>query len=198
VRSRRRRGAWGRALGAALLVAAFPAAAAPPGARDAELLAVVKAFYGWVLEHGREVEPLAPRIVDDPGSTRYHLDRSRLPKFTAGFMKSGLFAAGFPRAVERYYARQDARIRARPRADLDQEASDGRGPVMEVEDMDLFFCAQEHEYTAAFVAGFEPRAVRRLRGRTQVDVESPAGWPGRFWLVREGSRWRIAGYCVFA
>lgn len=186
-----------RALGLIMLVAALATPPAPGATDEGELLATVKAFYRWALVHSGEVRALEPKILADRKGKGFHLDRGQLDTFVGKFMSSGLFAPEFAAAVKRYYARYDARIRAMDEADFDRVARDGRGPIMEAEDMDIFFCAQEYEYEPAYVDAFELTSAKLAGGRAQVEVRSPREWPVRFSMVREGGRWLIAGYCVF-
>ena len=79
----------------------------------------------------------------------------------------------------------------------DAMARDGRGPLMDVEDMDLFFCAQEYEYAASFADAMKLKSVRISGMRASAVVESPYGWQTPFRFVRDGGSWRISGYCVF-
>jgi hypothetical protein len=171
--------------------------AAPGSAEAAPVLAAVKSFYRWALVHHAEVEAAAPRLRDVPGTTRFTLDRSRLDEFVGRLVASGAFDPSFPAAVRRYYDGHAARFAALSQAEFDELARGGRGPQLEVEDMDLFFCAQEYEYTSAYVDRLRLASLRVTGDRAEAEVVSPHAWRTRFTLVRAGGRWRIAGYCVF-
>jgi len=105
------------------------------------LLNTVKAFYGWVLKNGDAASRLEPKIVDVSGSTHFFLDTSTLQAFTEKFMSSQLFSPQFPNTVEKYYAKYQKKFEALTQKDFDELSRDGRGPLMDVEDMDIYFCA---------------------------------------------------------
>ena len=52
-------------------------------------------------------------------------------------------------------------------------AKDGRGPMMDVEDMDIFFCAQEYDYDPKFIQGMRISELSEKSDVTSVVVESP-------------------------
>ena len=174
---------------------ALPASADP--ATEQQLLETVQGFYRWVIENGKETADLQPSIRDIPGTTRFELDTSTLPDFTDRFMRSGFFAAGFPAAVSRYYQRYAAEFAALPQAEFDQIAQDGRGPMMETEDTNLFFCAQEYEPNEPFVAGMRLKGVHIEDGQASALVVSPFDWETEFHFTRTPERWLISGYCEF-
>jgi hypothetical protein len=173
------------------------AASARETARRDSCLATVTAFYKWVLRNGASTDSLCPAIAEIEGTTRFYVDLGTLPRFTSRFMQSGLFAHSFPERVEAYFRRYQQKFLTIPQEDFDQIALDGRGPMMEVEDMDLFFCAQEYDYTEAFVAKLKPVAFHAGDGSAEMTVESPYGWKTEFDFAREAGRWLISGYCVF-
>ena len=136
-----------------LLLAALSATPAVPLRVEPreDLLRTVRGFYAWVLVHHKEVAALEPKVVDVKGSTKFYLDTKTLHAFADRFLASGYFTRDFPSAVERYYKKYQDQFAAMPQRELDQMAKDGRGPLLETEDMDLFFCAQEYEYKKDFV-----------------------------------------------
>jgi hypothetical protein len=73
----------------------------------------------------------------------------------------------------------------------------GRGPLMEVEDMDIFFCAQEYDYTPEFLAKTAIKSFRLSGDRAEVVVISPYQWETNFSMVKREGRWLISRYCVF-
>jgi hypothetical protein len=189
------------ALAAVSLVALLPGAEPAPPSTDAAdaalVLQSIKRFYTWARTHHAEMEALAPRIKDVPGSNRFVLDRSRLDQFSARFLASGLFDPSFEDAVRRYYAKHAARIADMKAAEFAALATHGRGPMMDVEDMEVLFCAQEYEYTSEFVNGFKLTKLAVDGDRARAEATSPYQWKTPFRLVRRGGRWLITGYCVF-
>ncbi|WAC07613.1 MAG: hypothetical protein OS130_15615 [Thermodesulfobacteriota bacterium] len=161
------------------------------------LLARVKDFYMWVLANHAKVSALEPRIRNVEGSTRFYLDMKTLDEFSREFMKSGLFSKQFPEAIARYYKKYEAQFNALPQSEFDELAKDGRGPMMEVEDMDIFFCAQEYEYDPEFIQGMRISELSEKAGVTSVVVESSYKWKTTFDFKQEDGRWLIVGYCVY-
>ncbi len=183
------------ALTAALLPLCAGAAARTPA--EQALLDTVRSFYGWVLQNGEATAKLQPRIMPVPGSNRLYLDTSTLAAFNAKFMGSGQFAPAYPAAVARYYAKQRRQLNALTPQDFDQLARDGRGPLMDTEDRDIFFCAQEYEYTARYVQQMTITSSQITGSRAVAVVESPLGWQTTFRFAKVKNRWRIAGYCMY-
>jgi hypothetical protein len=179
----------------ALILLNAPAAWAGPA--DQALLDTVRAFYGWALEHGKETAQLEPRIKDVAGSNRLYLDLSTLDSFTAAFMGSGYFAPDFAKALAGYYRKHGAAIAALPQAEFDEMAQDGRGPLLETEDMDIFFCAQEYQYRQPFVQGMRLKNSWLESATAAAVVISPAKWETTFHFVKVQERWLISGYCVY-
>lgn len=172
-----------------------PAAWAGPA--DQPLLDTVRDFYGWVLEHGKETAQLEPRIKAVAGSNRLHLDLSTLDAFTVAFLRTGYFAPDFSRAVAAYYRKHQTELAALPQAEFDEMARDGRGPLLETEDMDLFFCAQEYEYSKQFIQGMRLKSIWDEGATAAGIVISPAKWETTFHFVKAQDRWLISGYCVY-
>ena len=164
---------------------------------DTALLGTVKSFYSWVLRNGKATQRLAPAIKDLPGTNHFALDTSTLAAFKQKFMRSGLFAPEFGAAVDRYYAKHQKHFESLTQKDFDELARDGRGPQMEVEDMDLFFCAQEYEYKPAFADALKIADVDIQGDRATAVVESTYGWKTNFRFQKSGGGWLIAGYCVY-
>jgi hypothetical protein len=172
------------------LVALISACAKPqrePASRPGD---TISAFYRWVLSNGSATEKLQPRVVRDSSGAAISLDDSTLPQFKDRFISSGLFAPEFTNALDAYYNRHKSAIATAP-------GSEG-GPVLETEDMDIFFCAQEYEYTPEFIGGIKVVAELTTADVAELDVESSYGWKTHFTLSRIASDWRISGYCVFA
>lgn len=179
-----------------LLLLNTPAAWAGDPA-DQALLDTVRGFYSWVLEHGQETAQLEPHIKTVPGTNRLYLDLSSLDSFTEAFMGSGYFAADFPKAVAAYYRKHQAKIAAHSQAEFDEMAQDGRELLMETEDTDVFFCAQEYEYRPQFIQGMRIKNSW-LEGATAAAVViSPAKWETTIHFVKARERWLISGYCVY-
>lgn len=162
-----------------------------------QLLTTVKKFYTWVLVNGEATQALAPKIVDIPNCTRFQLETSTLASFNQKMLSSGVFAPSFPGKVEQYYDKHQAAFAKLPQQEFDEMAKLGRGPMMEVEDMDMFFCAQEYENKPEFV---EKLAIKKynLKGNTAwAVIESPYGWPTTFYFEKINQQWLISSYCVF-
>ncbi len=163
----------------------------------AAVLRTIKGFYSWALEQGKEVEALQPVIKDIPHSDRFYLDTSNLDRFAKKFPDSGFFAPEFEPAVKKYYERYQAQFEALPQQEFADLKKYGRGPLMEVEDMDIFFCAQEYDYTPDFVAKTAIKSFRLSGDRAEVVVISPYQWETNFSMVKREGRWLISHYCVF-
>jgi hypothetical protein len=160
-------------------------------------LRTIKGFYLWALEHSKEVEALQPVIKDIPQSDRFYLDISNLDGFAKKFLDSGYFSPEFEAAVKEYYERYKAQFEALSEKDFADLKKSGRGPLMEVEDMDIFFCAQEYDYTSDFVAKTAIKSFRLSGDRAEVVVISPYQWETDFSMVKREGRWLISRYCVF-
>jgi hypothetical protein len=163
----------------------------------AAALRAIKGFYSWALEQGKEVEVLQPVIKDIPHSDRFYLDTSNLDGFAKKFLDSGYFSPEFEPAIKKYYERYQAQFKALPQQEFADLKKYGRGPLMEVEDMDIFFCAQEYDYTADFVAKTAIKSFRLSGDRAEVVVISPYQWETNFSMVKREGRWLISRYCVF-
>lgn len=164
---------------------------------EQQLADTVQGFYGWVLLHGASADKLAPLIKDVKGSTRFYLDTSTLDAYSHSFMQSGYFSADFPAAVARYYLPYQTQFATMSQAEFDQLAIDHRGPLMDVEDMDNFFCAQEYEYKKRFVRGMKLTEIHFNGDRATAMVVSPYQWKTPFAFVKINGRWLISGYCVY-
>ena len=161
------------------------------------MLGKVKDFYMWALANHDKVSALEPRIRNVEGSTRFYLDIKTLDEFSHEFMKSGLFSKQFPDAIARYYKKYEAQFNALPQSEFDEMAKDGRGPMMDVEDMDIFFCAQEYDYDPKFIQGMRISELSEKSDVTSVVVESPYKWKTTFNFKNEDGKWLIVGYCVY-
>lgn len=161
------------------------------------LLSTVKAFYGWVLKNGDAASHLEPKIVNVSGSTRFFLDTSSLQAFTEKIMSSQLFSPEFPNAVTKYYTKYQKEFEALTQKDFNEYARDGRGPLMDVEDMDIYFCAQEYEYTPKFIDGLKLSKSTFNGVYATAVVESPYKWQTTFHFMKFKGQWLISGYCVY-
>lgn len=174
------------------------AAIASASSQDEQaLMAGVQGFYGWVLKNGKHVSALQPQIRDIAGSKKFQLDTKNLKAFSGKFMASGNFAPDFPAALQRYYGKYQQQFLAYTDAEFAQMAKDGRGPLMETEDMDIFFCAQEYEYKTSFIKKIKAKSIKLDGDKASVTVVSPYQWEAEFKFVKVDQRWLIAAYCVF-
>jgi hypothetical protein len=175
----------------------FSSLAAANDKENAEVLALIKNFYSWVLVNEKNVSRLEPKIVNISGSNRFLLDTTNLSKFSSAFLSSGYFANGFQSHLELYYLRYKKEFEGYPPKEFDDLAKYGRGPLMEVEDMDIYFCAQEYEYKTEFVRGMKIKSLS-LKGDNAIAVVlSPYDWETTFQLTNVNGKWLISGYCVF-
>jgi len=164
---------------------------------QAAALRTIKGFYLWAREHGKEVEVLQPVIKDIPHSDRFYLDTANVDRFAKKFLESGFFAPEFAAAVKKYYERYKTQFEGLPKEEFADLKKYGRGPLMEVEDMDIFFCAQEYDYTPDFVAKMAIKSFQLSGDRAEVVVISPYQWETNFSMVKREGRWLISRYCVF-
>ncbi len=162
-----------------------------------ELLDTVKGFYTWVQLYEKTISALEPKIINVPNSTRFYLDTTTQQLFINQFLSTGYFSSEFPLAVARYYTRYKNEFEALTQKEFDQYAQDGRGPMMEVEDMDIYFCAQEYEYTSDFINGLKIVKTSFSGDRAVATLESPYKWQTEFHFQRKNNRWLISGYCVY-
>lgn len=162
-----------------------------------ELLDTVQGFYTWVVEHGNQNSKLEPHIKDISGTTRFFLDNSTLDAYAAGLMQSGYFTPDFPAAISRYYKRHEAEFQNLSQDAFDQMAQDGRGPMMETEDMDPFFCAQEYEYQQNFARSMKIKSANIGRQTATAIVTSPYQWETEFRFKKVKNRWLISSFCVY-
>lgn len=128
---------------------------------ETESLGLIKNFYTWVIENESEVSKLEPTIVDVPGNNRFYLDTTNLSKFSSAFLESGYFSKTFQTSLEAYYVKYKNKFDAYPQKEFDDLAKYGRGPLMEVEDMDIYFCAQEYEYKSEFVEAMKVKSITK-------------------------------------
>lgn len=164
---------------------------------EKEILSTVQKFYYWVLKNDKAVSALEPRIVDDKNSNRFHLDIATLPNFSQAFVDSGLFTGDFKEKVSAYYMKYKVDIDKYPQKDFDEVAAGGRGPQMEVEDMDIFFCAQEYEYDKKFIDAMKIDSLTLRGNKAEAVIVSPYEWKTTFQMVNENGKWLISGYCVY-
>lgn len=162
-----------------------------------ELLATLNSYYRWVLTNADSVMKNAPGIVDVPGTSKFYLDRSSEQEFINGFMRSGLFSTEFPAAVSKYYAKYEKEFSGYSDAEFDQIARDGRGPLMEVEDMDIFFCAQEYTYNEEYIKNIRLKDLQINDNRASVLTVFPFEWETRFKLQMIDGKWLISAFCLY-
>ncbi|MSQ98105.1 MAG: hypothetical protein EXR85_02220 [Xanthomonadales bacterium] len=162
-----------------------------------ELLATLNSYYRWVLANADTVMKNAPGIVDVPGTTKFYLDRSSEQEFINGFMNSGIFSTEFPAAVAKYYAKYEKEFSGYSQAEFDQIARDGRGPLLDVEDMDIFFCAQEYTYNDEYIKNIRLKDLHIEGDRASVITIFPFEWETDFKLQKVDGQWLISGFCVY-
>ncbi|MDD5411865.1 MAG: hypothetical protein PHF31_10700 [Methylobacter sp.] len=131
------------------------------------------------------------------GSTRFFLDTTSLHAFTEELMNSQQFSPQFPNAVARYYTKYQKEFEALTQKDFDEYARDGRGPLMDVEDMDIYFCAQEYEYTPKFIDSLKVSKFTVNGDTATAVIESPYKWQTTFHFTKVKGQWLISGYCVY-
>jgi hypothetical protein len=164
---------------------------------DTVILERIKAFYTWALSNNHAVMPLEPRIKNSKGQSRFYLDVSTLNAFSNAFMKSGDFSDDFPSRVVKYYGQYKDKFSKYSQNEFAQIKKNGRGPLMETEDMDIFFCAQEYEYAQPFIDEMKLADIK-INGKTAAaTVVSPYNWKTEFQLKKVDKRWLISGYCVY-
>lgn len=166
-------------------------------ADEQALMERMQRFYSWALKNGKQVSALQPVIRDIPKSKKFGLDTRHLKAFTDQYLASGNFAPEFSIVLENYYGKYKKDFAAYSDAEFAQIARDGRGPLMETEDMDIFFCAQEYEYTKAFIAQMKPKAIRIDGDKASMTVVSAYQWETGFHFVKSGQQWLISAYCVY-
>jgi hypothetical protein len=147
--------------------------------------------------NSRPLDKLQPRIQQGAGSSRFWLDLTTLQAFTDLMMKSGAFAPGFPEAVGNYYRRYDSQFRALTQEQFDHIKQDGRPPMMEAEDMDIYHCAQEYEYNESFISGMKLDSVAVSGSNARAVVKSSYEWKTDFRFKKVNGQWLISGYCLF-
>lgn len=164
---------------------------------SASILERAKAFYAWALTNSRAVSALEPRIRGMKDNSRFYLDVSTLDAFSTAFMKSGDFSDDFRSKLEKYYGRYKKKFSGYSQKEFAQIKMDGRGPLMETEDMDIFFCAQEYEYTLPFVDQMKLGDIK-INGKTaSATIVSPYDWKTEFQFRKVGAKWLISAYCQY-
>jgi hypothetical protein len=158
---------------------------------------VVRRFYAWTLDNGQRVRRLEPKVSWDPATRELALGTATLPDFVGAFMDSGLFAPEFAGVLAGYYQNHAAAIAATPPDLLEAYAMHGRDILLETEDMDIFFCAQESEYTPSFIRQMKLIATRATPEAVTIRSISTYEWKTDFTLRKLGDQWLITGYCVF-
>ncbi|MGZ3158666.1 MAG: hypothetical protein ACXU7H_06250, partial [Burkholderiaceae bacterium] len=166
-------------------------------ADSAAILDRVKAFYTWALTNSHPVMALEPRIRNVKGNSKFYLDVSTLTAFSTAFMRSGDFSDDFPSRVEKYYGHYKKEFSGYPQNKFAQIKKDGRGPLMETEDMDIFFCAQEYEYAQSFIDQMKLADIKITGKTAAATVISPYSWKTEFQLRKIGTRWLISAYCQY-
>lgn len=190
---------WLNKVFALLLLVSVAACAHTAGDKSQEeaLLQTVTGFYGWVLKNGKDAQRFEPRITQVPGSTRLYLDQSTLDKYSDALKSSGYFAPEFRSNVAGFYAKSADELSRYSQQEFDEMAKDGRGPLIDSEDIDVFFCSQEAEYTPDYVAGTRLHQYR-INGETATAViVTPDQWKTNFSFRKIKGNWRISGYCLY-
>lgn len=164
---------------------------------SAAILDRIKAFYTWALTNSQSVMALEPRIKNMKGNAKFYLDVSTLNAFSNAFMKSGDFSDDFPPKLEKYYGSYKEKFGKYTPGDFAKIKKDGRGPLMETEDMDIFFCAQEYEYAQPFIDDMKLADIKITGATAAATVVSPYNWKTEFRLKKAGTRWLISGYCQY-
>ena len=191
---------WNRLHAVALLMLLTTPSAAQGVAtqnQQAVLSQTVQDFYTWVLAHGMETRRLEPRIVPIQGSTRLALDMSTLSDYSRAFLQSGCFAPEFPSRVDSFYQRASDRLEKYSQAEFDEMAREGRGPLMDSEDIDVFFCSQEAQYTTSYATGARLGISQIGVDIAVAEVVTPDTWKTKFTFRRIGKKWLISGYCLY-
>ncbi|MGZ3241155.1 MAG: hypothetical protein ACXWIN_05405 [Burkholderiaceae bacterium] len=163
----------------------------------AAILDRVKAFYTWTLSNNRSVMSLEPRIKNVKGSSKFYLDVSTLNAFSTAFMRSGDFSPDFPSKIEKYYGHYQKEFSRYSQKKFAQLKKDGRGPLMDTEDMDIFFCAQEYEYAQPFIDQMKLADIKITGKTAAATVISPYNWKTEFQFRKVGPRWLISAYCEY-
>jgi hypothetical protein len=161
------------------------------------ILERVKDFYAWALSNSRMVMSLEPRIKNVKGKSKFYLDVSTLNAFSNAFMKSGDFSDDFPSRLEKYYGQYREKFNRYSQNEFTQIQKNGRGPLMETEDMDIFFCAQEYEYAQPFIDDMKLADIKITDKTASATVVSPYNWKTEFQLKKVNQRWLISAYCVY-
>jgi hypothetical protein len=171
--------------------------AATDKSREEALLQMVKGFYEWVLKHGKDALRLEPSVTQESGSTRLYLDQSTLGQYCDTLMSSGFFAPEFRLHVAGFYARSARELSKYSQSEFDEMARGGRGPLIHSEDIDVFFCSQEAEYTPAYVAGTRIQKYRINGNGATAVVVTPDQWKTDFAFRKIKGVWRISGFCLY-
>jgi len=179
------------------LAVATGAHAAMNDNQEEALLQTVKGFYGWVLENGKNAQRFEPRITQLKGCTRLFLDQSKLGQYSDALMSSGFFAPEFRSHVAGFYAKSERELSKYSKEEFDEMARDGRGPLIDSEDIDVFFCSQEAEYTPSYIADTRLQQFS-INGETATAVvETPDQWKTNFSFRKIKGIWKISGYCLY-
>jgi len=192
---------WNRVpvLAIVLMLAAAPdSQGADDQCRQKALVQTIHDFYGWVLAHGIETRRrLEPHIVQVEGSSRLRLDMSSLEAYSSALMTCGCFAPEFPDRIASFYHRSAEQLKNYSLAEFDEMAREGRGPLIDSEDIDVFFCSQEAKYTDSYASDARV-ATCKIEGNTATaEVITPDSWKTTFGFRRIGDKWLISGYCLY-
>ena len=166
--------------------------------QEAALMRTVQSFYGWVLKHGEETrQQFEPRITQVQGNTRLVLDLSSLDKYSDAIIASGCFAPEFRLQVAHFYERSAQDLHKYSQSDFDEMAKDGRGPLIDSEDTDVFFCSQEAEYTPTYIAGAHLKKADIKGDTATAVVVTPDKWKNYFTFRKIKDKWLISGFCLY-
>jgi len=190
---------WLNKVFALLLLVSVAACAHAAGDKSQEeaLLQTVTGFYGWGLNNGKDALRFEPRITHVPGSTRLYLDQSTLGQYSDALISSGYFAPEFRSNVAGFYAKSADELSKYSQREFDEMARDGRGPLIDSEDIDVFFCSQEAEYTSDYVAGTRLQLYRINGEMATAVVVMPDQSKTDFSFRKIKGIWQISGYCLY-
>lgn len=182
---------------ALMLALAVNTPAEATNSEGAALLQTVQQFYGWVLKHGQETRRFEPRVMQETGSTRLYLNQSSLDQYSDALMASGFFAPEFRSRVAGFYARSALELNKYSQSEFDEMAQDGRGPLIDSEDIDVFFCSQEAEYSRAYASGARLNSYKIKDDTATAVIITPDQWKTTFTFRKLKIGWRISGFCLY-
>ena len=69
--------------------------------------------------------------------------------------------------------------------------------MMDVEDMDIFFCAQEYEYKDEYIKSIRLKELEINGDTASVVTIFPFEWETPFKLKKIEGKWLISAFCVY-